>query len=424
MTEDTTFLLVERVAWRRDMAIVLQKTFNDALDRFASPEIHILHRPVSAFHVCGLHGVAAAVLLSLGLVTRQGLSTWVMGGLVLAAVLTFFALVMATKIITGHESIIYYHHEIAVMTASAVVLWLLRQPLLPYLDVVILGIGAFLACGRVGCLMVGCCHGRPSNWGVCYQREHVGAGFTPHLEGVRLFPVQALESIWVLIIVLVGSNFVLREQPGEALAWYVITYDLGRFCLEFARGDPARPYYWSFSQGQWISIILMIGVGWAEWVDVLPFHTWHIVITLALLFAMGLISLRRRYQETKKHLLLNPRHVQEIADAIQIVAHEAEAHTPPNGLEPNAPIYMSCTSLGIRISASRVSDAAETIRHFALSSQNGTMTEGVAVIIAGVIQKLKYSPGPLDLVVQNPGVFHLVTQSSNHESREVHSHPA
>ena len=272
--------------------------------------------------------------------------------------------------------------------------------------------------------MVGCCHGRPSNWGVCYQQEHVVAGFTPHLEGVRLFPVQAVESIFVLMIVLAGSNLVLRGQPGEALAWYVITYDLGRFCLEFARGDPARPYYWSFSQGQWISMILMIGVGWAEWVDVLPFHAWHIVVTLVLVFAMGFVSLRRHYQKTKKHLLLLPRHVQEIAEAIDVVSHVAEAHTPPNGLAPNEPIHITCTSQGIRISGSRISDAAGTIRHFALSSQNSMMTEGVAVIVADVIQKLRYAPGSLNLVMRHPGVFHLVIQSSNHQSRELHSHPA
>ena len=70
---------------------------------------------------------------------------------------------------TGEERIIYYRHEIAVMVVAALLLWLLRQPLLPYLDVTILGIGMFLTCGRMGCFMVGCCHGRPHDWGVCYR---------------------------------------------------------------------------------------------------------------------------------------------------------------------------------------------------------------------------------------------------------------
>ena len=33
----------------------------------------------------------------------------------------------------------------------------------PYLDATALGLGAFLACGRVGCTLAGCCHGRPAS---------------------------------------------------------------------------------------------------------------------------------------------------------------------------------------------------------------------------------------------------------------------
>ena len=111
--------------------MVLQKTFNVALDRLARPQIHILHRSVSAFHVCGLQGVAAAAVLSLGLVTLQGLSVWVMGGLILAAMLTFLALVMATKVITGHETIIYCPSpKSPSWPLQPRVLWWLGQPLL------------------------------------------------------------------------------------------------------------------------------------------------------------------------------------------------------------------------------------------------------------------------------------------------------
>ena len=73
----------------------------------------------------------------------------------IAAVITFTGLVIATKMITGEEKLIYYHHEIAVLLNISLFLWLIHQPLLPYLDISILGIGTFLFCGRLGCLMVG-----------------------------------------------------------------------------------------------------------------------------------------------------------------------------------------------------------------------------------------------------------------------------
>src|SRR5262249_36262493 len=117
-------------------------------------------------------------------------------------------------------------------------------PLLPYLDVVILGIGAFLACGRVGCLMVGCCHGRPSNWGVSYRQEHVVARFTPYFAGIRLFPVQVLESLWGLFILLVGSNLVCSGlSSGETRLWCVICYVLPGFWFFGVLGDIVLQYY-------------------------------------------------------------------------------------------------------------------------------------------------------------------------------------
>ena len=167
--------------------------------------------------------------------------------------------------ITGEEKLIYYHHEIAESLNIALFLWLIHQPLLPYLDISILGIGTFLFCGRLGCLMVGCCHGRPSAWGVRYREEHVAGGFAPYLVGVRLFPIQAVEFLWVFCMVVFGINIFLGDlPPGTTLVWYVVAYDTGRFYFEFLRGDAERPYIWGFSQPQWISVILMCLVVWLE----------------------------------------------------------------------------------------------------------------------------------------------------------------
>src|SRR5262249_46458556 len=155
-----------------------------------------LKRSVSAFQLCGGGGFVCAVALALLLVSWQGLPLWIMTTLVLSSVLTFFALAMMTKMVSGTEQLTYHHHEIAVLGVAIIVLALLREPILSYLDGTILGAGAFLMCGRIGCLMAGCCHGRPCRWGLRYREEHADAGFTPYYVGVPLFPVQALESLW------------------------------------------------------------------------------------------------------------------------------------------------------------------------------------------------------------------------------------
>jgi len=76
-------------------------------------------------------GLLLAIVLAMSLVRYVGLSPSVMALIVATAVPTFLAMVMATKLITGEERIIYYHHEIAVMLAAAALLWAASQPMLP-----------------------------------------------------------------------------------------------------------------------------------------------------------------------------------------------------------------------------------------------------------------------------------------------------
>jgi hypothetical protein len=391
-------------------------TLNRCLDKFVHPYIHARGGIWPAFQVYGYTGLALAVLVALTLTARLGLSQVMTVALVLAAMLTFLGLVMGTKIITGEERIIYYHHEIAVMAVAAFLLWLLRQPILPYLDLTILGVGAFLVCGRLGCFMVGCCHGRPHRWGVRYRKEHADAGFTPYFVGVRLFPVQAMESLWVFCIVTIGVTFVLNGHPaGAALAWYVVAYDLGRFCFEFLRGDPDRSYQWGFSQPQWISLLLMCGVVLAETAGVLPLHLWHVVATVCLALAMAAVSIARHFSLTAKHLLLHPRHVREVAKAISMISSPA-AETKAAGQwtvmpqKNSVPVHIGCTSLGVQISGGKVGGAAGETYHYTLSCRDGGMTEETARILAGLILQLRRAPGAGALVKGNRDVFHLLIQ--------------
>ena len=74
---------------------------------------------------------------------HTGLSRAIVVGLLAIGVLTFLTLTMATKIVTGTEALVYYHHQVAVLTTSALLLNGLREPVLPYLDVTALGLGGF-----------------------------------------------------------------------------------------------------------------------------------------------------------------------------------------------------------------------------------------------------------------------------------------
>ena len=150
---------------------------------------------------------------------------------------TFTVLSATFRDADGLERLVYYHHQAAVLATTTATLIIAGVSIPAYLDAVAIGLGVFLACGRIGCLMVGCCHGRPARVGIRYGAAHVHEGFPAHREGVRLVPVQALESAWTLASVAVAIAASWRGQ-GAGAAAYVVTYAAGRFVLEYLRDEP------------------------------------------------------------------------------------------------------------------------------------------------------------------------------------------
>jgi len=328
-------------------------------------------------------------------------------GITGVVILTFCLLVLATKILVGREVLIYYRQEIAVVAGTALFLRLLHQPVLPYLDITVLGIGMFLVCGRIGCLLVGCCHGRPFRWGICYGEAHAAAGFTPYYVGVPLFPVQALESLWALVIVAVGVSMILRgSPPGSALTWYIIGYGLGRFGFEFLRGDPDRPYFIGFSEAQWTSLILISLTVGTEIRGALPLRPWHIASIAFVILTMAALTVHRQVRRIPTYRLLHPRHIREIADALEF------ARSKPLAVPQTSPqIYVGCTSLGIQISGSEVELQDCRVPHYTISRGRQPLTADVARALGVIICRLRHSDCEFDLIPGGQTVFHLLIRA-------------
>src|SRR4026207_1469093 len=168
----------------------MKRALNTTFDKLVRPAFNFGGRSWSCFQVFGGLGLVSAVLLTLTLTRLNGLSLAVVSVMIVADVVAFLALIMVTKIILGDERLTYCHHEVVLLVVTSLLAWLLAAPVLSFLDISILGLGLGLMCGRVGCLMVGCCHGRPSRWGVRYGPEHVAAGFSPYYAITRFLPIQ------------------------------------------------------------------------------------------------------------------------------------------------------------------------------------------------------------------------------------------
>jgi hypothetical protein len=375
------------------------------LDGLARPQISFRGRNRSAFLIWGCMGLGVASIVTVVLAIQLSLSPIVMIFITGAAVSTFFVLALLIKLVTGEEQHVHYHHEVAILVLTAALLWISDNPILPYLDLTVVGKGIFLAVGRIGCFLVGCCHGQPCSWGVRYRQEHADAGFPYYYVGVRVFPSQLLESVWVLVITTFGIFLLLSGQPfGTCFSWYIVSYGVGRFFMEFFRGDPERPYLCGFSEAQWTSVVLIALVMIAELAGFLPLHLTQPPFVVTVVLVMTAIALKRSLEPRATRQLLNPRHVGELAAALQLITDLA-AEPDSTSLDQ---VQIARTSLGVQVSASRLRSTSDRTYHYAFSHCDGGMTEKTARLLGLLIVRLRAANNSTVFVPGTEGVFHLL----------------
>ena len=364
----------------------------DRLELLSRPAVTVAGRAISSFQICGVVGFGAAVAAALALAARLGLSVALLVALAGAAVVTFLAVALVTRALAGEERLVYYHHELAVLAVTGATIAVLRRPVLAHLDVVVVALGVFLGCGRVGCWMVGCCHGRPHRLGLRYRAEHADRGFSRWLVGVPLLPVQAFESLAVLALTgrAAARLWAGDAPPGAVLASQLTGYALLRFLLELARGDGARASWAGVSEAQWISAALALAVAGAERAGWLPSSPFHLGLAAALVAALCALLIWRR-RSGSPHRLLEPDHVAEVAQAV------ADQRGP-------GAVRVYTTSLGVRISTG--GDGTD-VRFYTLS---GIGAAGASALASLILLLRPPAAGPVRraLIEARPGLFHLV----------------
>jgi len=120
--------------------------------------------------------------------------------------------------------------------------------------------------GRLGCLMAGCCYGKPAQglpWAITFTDTECLAQ-----TGIPLHPTQLYESAgefinFLILIALRKHQSFIGDSPGRKgqLFWsYLLMYSVIRFIVEFFRGDEARGYLiGNISISQGISVLVFVG---------------------------------------------------------------------------------------------------------------------------------------------------------------------
>jgi hypothetical protein len=331
---------------------------NSFLDSLPHPRLRCGGRDSPTYRACGVAGFYCAVIAALGGGLLAGRSLLVIALLALVCGLSFYVYAYLRMWIVGREVIVQIEHVWFAFACVALTLWALREPILPYLDVVSAALCFFLVAGRVGCALVGCCHGHPSSLGIIYTEECAREGFPRHLVGVRLFPVPAIEAAGLFAIGVSGLIALPLAQPGKVFAWFLLAYSVMRFGLEGIRGD-RRPHFLGLSQTRWMAIIetgLALRLSAGE-------HKVSVTVVYCSLFAALIAALAYRLQTDRRRQTLDAAHVREVRE---LARYEIER----GALDQIAPVSRM-TSRQVTVVISAAGAILPVGAHISISPPNG-----------------------------------------------------
>ena len=155
--------------------------------------------------------------------------------------------------------------------ASLAAFWLLKRDRFPFFkaaDMAGMVIPIGLTFGRMGCLLGGCCFGRPlhgplalvfppySAASSAQARDGLLAG--EHLHSLPVHPTQLYEAVGSFVLGLVLTFLVhpKKRYDGHVFVGFVIGYAGLRFVLEYFRADD-RGGIGVLSTSQWMGLLLM-----------------------------------------------------------------------------------------------------------------------------------------------------------------------
>lgn len=148
------------------------------------------------------------------------------------------------------------------LAAFAVGLWLVRRYKLPVwttADLIAPGIALGHIVGRLGCLLAGCCYGRPTDvpWAITFTNPVASLNVGTPLD-VPLHPTQLYDAGAELLIlgVLLFTERRGRTFAGRTFWLYMVLYAVSRFVIEFYRGDE-RGMVLGLSTSQFVSVLVV-----------------------------------------------------------------------------------------------------------------------------------------------------------------------
>ena len=153
------------------------------------------------------------------------------------------------------EGFVVYGGIIAGILMAALYCRTKKIPFLGYLDAAAPSIALAQGFGRFGCFLAGCCYGMEMDSPISIT--FTNSAYAPN--NIPLFPSQLVSSAFDFAhFFLLCALYKRNKTSGKIGAYYLIFYSIGRFTIEFFRGDLERGNVGTLSTSQFISIFVAI----------------------------------------------------------------------------------------------------------------------------------------------------------------------
>ncbi len=138
---------------------------------------------------------------------------------------------------------------------KTVALWKLADVLAP-------SVALGHALGRIGCLMNGCCYGKPTDlpWAVCYPQGHETFPLNAS-SPTPVHPAQIYEALLnAALYAALAWFFRRRKFDGQIFAVYLVAYSVLRAFVETFRGDYSLYYLGGrATPAHLLSVVVLVG---------------------------------------------------------------------------------------------------------------------------------------------------------------------
>ncbi len=149
------------------------------------------------------------------------------------------------------------------IAAVLVGIWLVRKYQLHIWtvgDLMAPGIALGHVIGRVGCLLAGCCYGRPTSvpWAITFNNPAAALNVGTPL-AIPLHPTQIYDAGAELLILvfLLATERKGHKFAGRTFWLYLVLYAISRFIIEFYRGDDRGMAFNVLSTSQVVSAAIV-----------------------------------------------------------------------------------------------------------------------------------------------------------------------